>query len=57
MSKPCPHRLRPDKIHFGVEPAVNVARSQAEYVGIKFHGDQGRLPEIIETIVANARKR
>ena len=28
-----------------------------EYVGIKFHGDQGRLPEIIETIVANARKR
>ena len=27
-----------------------------EYVGIKFHGDQGRLPEIIETIVASARK-
>ena len=28
-----------------------------EYVGIRFDGDQGRLPEIIETIVASSRTR
>jgi hypothetical protein len=28
-----------------------------EYVGIKFHGDQERMAEIIETIVGNSRSR